>query len=132
MEYSNGVLGAGESSSVAVQGLLIQPGGFMKRYLARLVVLAASAVVSSFSAPAIQVAEAANSAADIGHSTAPIFTTKEKIVFTLKTDYGDLWKHRAPPNTKVPEGIKEFEAPGQLSWTDSKGRHDLPVQVRLR
>lgn len=132
MEYSNGVLGAGESSSVAVQGLLIQPGGFMKRYLARLVVLAASTVVSSFSAPAIQVAEAANSAADIGHSTAPIFTIKEKIVFTLKTDYGDLWKHRAPPNTKVPEGIKEFEAPGQLSWTDSKGRHDLPVQVRLR
>src|SRR5205807_6827406 len=107
-------------------------GGLMKRYLARFVMLAALAVGSSFSAHVVQVAEAANFAADIGHSKAPIFTTKEKIVFTLKTDYGDLWKHRAPPNTEVPEDIKEFEAPGQLSWTDGEGRHDLPVQVHLR
>lgn len=104
----------------------------MKRYFARFVMFAALAVWSSFSAYVTQVAEAANFAADIGHSKAPIFTTEEKVIFTLKTDFGELWKHRAPPNTEVPEDIKEFEAPGQLSWTDSKGRHDLPVQVHLR
>lgn len=100
----------------------------MKRYFAKVVMLAALAVWSSFS---VQITQAANPA-DIGHSKASIFTTKEKVVFTLKTDFGNLWKHRAPPNTEVPEDIKEFEAPGQLSWTDSEGKHDLPVQVRLR
>ncbi len=104
----------------------------MKRYLVKFVMLAALAAWSSFAPHAAPIALAAGPAADVGHSKAPIFTTKEKIVFTLKTDYGNLWKHRAPPNTEVPKDIKEFEAPGQLSWTDSKGRHDLPVQVHLR
>ncbi len=89
----------------------------------------ALAVCSFFTA---QAALADKPAAGIGYTKAPVFTTQEKIVFTLKTSYGDLWKHRAPPNAEVPEDIKEFEAPGQLSWTDSKGKHDLPVQVHLR
>jgi hypothetical protein len=104
----------------------------MKSYLAKFVILAALVAWSSFTPQITPIAFAAGPAADVGHTKAPIFTTKEKIVFTLKTDYGNLWKHRAPPNTEVPEDIKEFEAPGQLSWTDSKGRHDLPVQVHLR
>jgi len=104
----------------------------MKRYLVKFVMLAVLAAWSSFAPHAVPIALAAGPAADVGHSKAPIFTTKEKIVFTLKTDYGNLWKHRAPPNTEVPEDIKEFEAPGQLSWTDRKGRHNLPVQVHLR
>jgi len=68
----------------------------------------------------------------IGHSTAPIFSTQEKIVFTLKTDFGDLWNHRAIPNAEVPEDIRDFTAPGRLSWKDGSGSHDLPVQVQLR
>ena len=91
--------------------------------------LMALAACSLFIAPA---ALADKATVEIGHTKAPVFSTREKIVFTLKTDYGNLWKHRAPPNAEVPEDIKEFEAPGQLSWTDSKGKHDLPVQVNLR
>ena len=98
----------------------------MEKYFRTYITIIALAACSLFMAPA---ALADKATVDIGHSKAPIFTTKEKIVFTLKTDYGDLWKHRAPPNAEVPEDIKEFEAPGQLSWTDSKGKHDLPVHV---
>ena len=98
----------------------------MEKYFRTCISLMALAACSLFIAPA---ALADKATVEIGHTKAPVFTTKEKIVFTLKTDYGNLWKHRAPPNTEVPEDIKEFEAPGQLSWTDSKGKHDLPVQV---
>src|SRR3954453_16566742 len=101
----------------------------MKSYISKYAMLAALAVWSCFQA---QTVLAGQPPAEIGYSKAPIFTTKEKIVFTLKTDFGDLWKHRAPPNTEVPEDIKEFEAPGQLSWTDGTGKHDLAVDVHLR
>ena len=101
----------------------------MKKYIAHRAIFAALAVWSCFT---VQTALAGKPAPDIGHSKAPIFTTTEQIVFTLKTDFGDLWKHRAPPNAEVPEDIKQFEAPGQLSWTDSRGKHDLPVDVQLR
>ena len=101
----------------------------MEKYFRTYISLMALAACSLFIAPA---ALADKATVEIGHTKAPVFTTNEKIIFTLKTDYGNLWKHRAPPNTEVPEDIKEFEAPGQLSWTDSKGKHDLPVQVNLR
>lgn len=70
--------------------------------------------------------------AQLGKSRAPIFTTGENVVFTLKTDFASLWDHRAPPNTEVPEEISEFEAAGRLSWRDSAGDHDIPVSVELR
>lgn len=73
---------------------------------------------------------AANSA--IGHSKAPIFSIKEKIVFNLEADFVDLWKHRAPANAEVLEEIKEFETPGRLTWEGRTGKHDLPVLVQLR
>ena len=101
----------------------------MEKYFRTYITLMALAACSLFMVPA---ALADKATVEIGHTKAPVFTTTEKIIFTLKTDYGNLWKHRAPPNAEVPEDIKEFEAPGQLSWTDSKGKHDLPVQVNLR
>lgn len=96
----------------------------MKKFLVNWVVLAVLATWS------LCPAQAQN--ADIGYSKAPIFSTREKIVFSLKTDFVDLWKHRAPANTEVPESIKDFKAPGRLSWTDSTGQHDIPVVVQLR
>jgi hypothetical protein len=96
----------------------------MRKRLIRWVTLAVLAACAVFPA------QAGNS--DIGHSKAPIFSTAEKIVFTLKTDFADLWNHRAPANAEVPEDIEDFSAPGRLSWKDSSGEHDLPVQVQLR
>ena len=96
----------------------------MKKFFIKWVMLVALATWSSYPAQAQD--------ADIGYSKAPIFSTKEKIVFNLKTDFADLWNHRAIANTEVPESIKDFKAPGRLSWTDSTGKHDLPVLVQLR
>lgn len=98
----------------------------MKRYLCQFLMLAALAVWSSYPV------QAEGPSADIGHSRAPLFFTKEKIVFTLNTDFLELWKHRAVANAEVPEDIREFEASGRLVWTDTEGKHDLPVLVQLR
>ncbi|HEX8873352.1 MAG TPA: hypothetical protein VF780_01905, partial [Nitrosospira sp.] len=111
------------------RGFQINWETLMEKYFRTPITVVVLAVCSFFSA---QAALADKPAAGIGYTKAPVFTTQEKIVFTLRTSYGDLWKHRAPPNTEVPEDIKEFESPGQLSWTDSQGKHDLPVQVHLR
>ncbi|MEO8992511.1 MAG: hypothetical protein ABI284_08445 [Nitrosospira sp.] len=99
----------------------------MKRYLVNWIVFAALVAWSSYPAQADTVENSA-----IGHSKAPIFSIKEKIVFNLETDFVDLWKHRAPANAEVPEEIKEFETPGRLIWEDRAGKHDLPVLVQLR
>jgi hypothetical protein len=100
----------------------------MKRQIAGLAGVVALGASLCFPIPAL----ADKASPDVGHSKAPIFNTKERIIFTLETDFGDLWKHRAPPNAEVPDDIKEFEAPGRLSWTDKKGHHELPVDVHLR
>ena len=96
----------------------------MKKFFVNWVVLVVLATWSLYPAQAGDL--------DIGHSKAPVFSTKEKIVFNLKTNFVDLWKHRAPANAEVPEDIKDFNAPGRLSWADSTGSHDLPVLVQLR
>ncbi|HET7062105.1 MAG TPA: hypothetical protein VFI43_07990 [Nitrosospira sp.] len=101
----------------------------MTRYIERLAVVATLAVAAVCS---LQGALAGKVSVDVGRSNAPIFTTKEKFIFLLKTDFGELWKHRAPPNTEVPDEIKDFEMPGSLSWTDKAGKHELPVDVHLR
>ena len=103
----------------------------MEKYFRTYITIIALAACSLFMAPA---ALADKATVEIGHTKAPVFTTREKIVFTLKTDYGSLWKHRAPPkhgSARGRQGIRRLW-PGLLSWTDSKGKHDLPVQVHLR
>lgn len=101
----------------------------MKKCLINWAALAVLAVWSVF--PALADTSASQSAS-IGHSKAPIFSTREKIVFTLKTDFADLWNHRALANAEVPEDIRDFTASGRLSWKDSTGSHDIPVHVQLR
>lgn len=99
----------------------------MKKYLVNRVGFIAAVILFCGGAWADTAADA-----QVGKSKAPVFTMGEKVIFTLKTDFAGLWSHRAPPNAEVPEEIGDFEAAGRLSWTDSKGNHDIPVSVELR
>lgn len=101
----------------------------MKKYLINWVTFVALAVWFSYP---VQAQDSATLSPAIGHSKAPLFSIKEKIIFNLNTNFTDLWKHRAIANREVPEDIRDFEAPGRLAWTDSTGKHDLPVKVQLR
>jgi hypothetical protein len=121
------MLFSGEINSVSNAG---ETG--MRKYLINWLALAVLVALPVFSAYADTSGKTAVSPASIGHSKAPIFSTQEKIVFMLKTDFADLWNHRAPANAEVPEDIEDYSASGRLSWKDSSGSHDLPVQVQLR
>ena len=101
----------------------------MKKYFRTYITIIALAACSLFMTPAALAdkgrrSKSATQSTGLHHQGKDRFHAEDRLWQFMETSCAA--KHGSA------RGHQGIRGAGQLSWTDSKGRHDLPVQVHLR